>query len=249
MQQASGFRSQVAIVVGGTTGMGNAVVRQLVAAGCKTHVLDVHETTDAAFHHCDIRDHSQVQSCIAELVAREGRIDLLFIAAGVHHFATLEDTSLADFERVMSVNVNGTFHVLKEVLPVMRAQQYGNIVLMGSDQAFVGKARSAVYGMSKAAVAQLTKSLAVDYTQHNIRINCICPGTIETPMIRSVVERIGSALGLHRTAVDESMRTAQLVQRFGTPEEIGKAVMFLLSDDCRFMTGSLISVDGGFVCQ
>ncbi len=68
-------------------------------------------------------------------------------------------------------------------------------------------------------------------------------------MIRSVVERIGSVLGLHRTAVDESMRTAQLVQRFGTPEEIGKAVMFLLSDDCRFMTGSLISVDGGFVCQ
>jgi NAD(P)-dependent dehydrogenase (short-subunit alcohol dehydrogenase family) len=164
-------------------------------------------------------------------------------------FADIENTSIEEFERVLSINLKGPFYVLKEVLPVMRKQQYGNVVLMGSDQVFVGKGNSTVYGMSKAALGQLTKSLAIDYAIYNVRVNCICPGTIDTPMVESTVERFHKTSGLPIKKIYEMLRKAQPIQRLGTPEEIGKAVLFLLSDDCPFMTGALVRADGGYTCQ
>ncbi len=245
----AGFAGKVGLVVGGSSGMGNAVVRLLAAAGAKVHVLDVQPTSDGKYQSCDVRDHAEVSRCVRTIVAEEGRIDLLFIAAGVHFFGTIEETSVEEFERVLSINTKGPFYVLKEVLPVMRAQRYGNIVLMGSDQVLVGKGASAVYGLSKAALGQLTKSTAIDYAAHNVRVNCICPGTIDTPMIAPAVNRFHEISG---TPVDEIyafLRKAQPIQRLGTTEEIGRAVLFLLSDDCRFMTGALLSVDGGYTAQ
>ena len=105
----------------------------------------------------------QVSACVKNVIDRDGRIDLLFVAAGVHLFANIEQTSIGEFNRVLSINLKGTFYVLKEVLPVMRKQRYGNLVLMGSDQVFVGKGSSTVYGLTKAAIGQLTKSSAIDY--------------------------------------------------------------------------------------
>ena len=131
----------------------------------------------------------------------------------------------------------------------MRKQRYGNVVLMGSDQVLIGKGCSAVYGMSKAALGQLTKSSAIDYAPYNVRVNCICPGTIDSPMIGPSIERFHQMSGMPIEKIYEMLRTAQPIQRLGTPEEIGKAVLFLLSDDCPFMTGSLVSADGGYTCQ
>jgi NAD(P)-dependent dehydrogenase (short-subunit alcohol dehydrogenase family) len=148
MEKVSGFKDKVALVVGGASGMGNAVVRLLTREGCRTHGLDVKQTPDGLFQSCDVRDYSQVHQCVAKLINQEGRIDLLFVAAGVHLFANLEDTSVEEFERVLSINLKGPFYVLKEVLPVMRKQRSGNVVLMGSDQVFIGKGSSAVYGTS-----------------------------------------------------------------------------------------------------
>ena len=122
---ATRFADKVGLVVGGASGMGNAVVRLLSQEGCRTHVLDIKETTDGAFHRCDVRDYSQVQRSVQEVVQREGRIDLLFVAAGVHLFANIEDTTVDEFERVLSINTKGPFYVLKEVLPVMRTQRDG----------------------------------------------------------------------------------------------------------------------------
>ncbi len=229
--------------------MGNAVVRLLDEEGCRTHVLDIKETVDGSFHRCDIRDYDQVRQCVQDVAALESRIDLLFVAAGVHLFAGIEDTSIEDFERVLSINLKGPFYVLKEVLPIMRKQRYGNVVLMGSDQVLIGKGQSAVYGLSKAALGQLTKSSAIDYAPYNLRVNCICPGTIDTPMLEPSIERYHQTSGLPTEEIYEMLRKAQPVQRLGTPEEIGKAVVFLLSDDCPFMTGALVSVDGGYTCQ
>jgi NAD(P)-dependent dehydrogenase (short-subunit alcohol dehydrogenase family) len=243
------FKDKVALIVGGASGMGNAVVRLLLAEGCRTHVLDVKETAEGAFQQCDVRDYSQVQRSVQNVVDQEGRIDLLFVAAGVHLFANIEDTSIDEFERVLSINAKGPFYVLKEVLPVMRKQRYGNVVLMGSDQVFIGKGSSAAYGMSKAAVGQLTKSSAIDYAPYNVRVNCICPGTIDTPMVGPTVERFHQVSGLSIDTINEMLRTAQPIQRLGTPEEIGRAVLFLLSDECAFMTGALVSADGGYTCQ
>lgn len=249
MDEAGAYRDKVAIVVGGSSGMGNAVVRMLAHEGCRTHVLDIKETTDGLFQSCDVRSYDQVRRAVENVVTQDGRIDLLFVAAGVHLFADIEETSIEEFEDVLSVNLKGPFYVLKEVLPVMRRQHYGNVVLMGSDQVFVGKGSSAVYGLSKAALGQLTKSSAIDYAPYNVRVNCICPGTIDTPMLGPTVERFHQKSGKSVVEIYDALKTAQPVQRLGTPEEIGKAVLFLLSDDCPFMTGALISADGGYTCQ
>ena len=249
MATAVGFEGKVGLVVGGASGMGNAVVRLLSGQGARTHVFDIKETGDGVFHRCDIRDYGQVREAVGQLIAQEGRVDLLFIAAGVHLFAGIEDTSIEEFERVLSINTKGPFYVLKEVLPLMRKQRYGNIVLMGSDQVFIGKGSSAVYGLSKAALGQLTKSTAIDYAPYNVRVNCICPGTIDTPMLEPSIQRFHEVSGMPIEAIFDSLRKAQPIQRLGTAEEIGKAVLFLLSDDCAYMTGALLSVDGGYTCQ
>jgi NAD(P)-dependent dehydrogenase (short-subunit alcohol dehydrogenase family) len=249
MEKASEFKDKVALVVGGASGMGNAVVRLLVNAGCKTNVFDIKHSTDGVFQTCDVSDYNEVRRCVQNVVNQDGRLDLLFVAAGVHLFANIENTSIEEFERVLSINLKGPFYVLKEVLPIMRKQKYGNVVLMGSDQVFIGKGSSAVYGMSKAALGQLTKSLAIDYAPYNVRVNCICPGTIDTPMIGPSVERFHQATGMPIDAIYDMLRKAQPIQRLGTPEELGKAVLFLLSDDCPFMTGALVSADGGYTSQ
>jgi NAD(P)-dependent dehydrogenase (short-subunit alcohol dehydrogenase family) len=243
------FKNKVGLVVGGASGMGNAVVKQLTQEGCRTHVLDVKTTADGAVQVCDVRDYNQVRKCVQSVVDKEGRIDVLFVAAGVHLFANIEDTSIEEFERVLSINLKGPFYVLKEVLPVMRKQRYGNVVLMGSDQVFIGKGSSTVYGLTKAAVGQLTKSSAIDYAPYNVRVNCICPGTIDTPMIAPSVERFHQASGVPVPEIYEMLRKAQPIQRLGTPEEIGRVALFMLSDECPFMTGALVCADGGYTCQ
>src|SRR5690242_773441 len=113
MQRTKGFKNKVALVVGGASGMGNAVVRLLAHEGCNTHVLDAKGAKQASFRQCDVRDYNQVCRCVQNVVGQEGRIDLLFIAAGVHLFATIEETTLEEFERVLSINLKGTFYVLK----------------------------------------------------------------------------------------------------------------------------------------
>ena len=247
--KTTGFKAKIAVVAGGASGMGNAVVRLLTEAGCRVHVFDIKETADGFFHYCDVSDYDQVSACVRNVTSQDGRIDLLFVAAGVHLFANIEQTTIAEFNRVLSINLKGTFHVLKEVLPVMRMQNYGNIVLMGSDQVFIGKGSSTVYGLTKAAIGQLTKSSAIDYAPYNVRVNCICPGTVETPMLIPSVERFHQISGKSINEINEILQNAQPIQRLGTAEEIGKVVLFLLSDECPFMTGALVSADGGYTCQ
>ena len=120
---------------------------------------------------------------------------------------------------------------------------------MGSDQSFIGKGSSSVYGLTKGALAQLTKSTAIDYAPFNIRVNCICPGTIDTPLLHKSVAHFSSKSGKPIDEIDESLKTMQPMGRIGRPEEIARSVAFLLSDDSSFTTGSLLSVDGGYVCQ
>lgn len=245
----TGLEGKVALIVGGASGMGHAVVSQLLQSGGRVHVFDIEETKEGVFHRCDVRDYDRVRECVQDVLAKDGKIELLFIAAGVHLYANIENTSVEDFEEVISTNLRGPFYILKEVLPVMRDQRYGNVVLMGSDQVLIGKGNSTAYGMSKAAVGQLTKSTAIDYAPYNIRVNCICPGTIDTPMLTRTVERLHSSSGASIDDIYDLLHKAQPIQRLGTPDEIARAVVFLLSDDCPFMTGALISADGGYTCQ
>ena len=247
------FKDKVAIITGATTGIGKATRQILSQEGCRVYGFDLKpfetNSSQEIFVECDIRNHIAVTEAVKSIFDKEDKIDLLFANAGVHFVGDIEGTTVEDFENVLSTNVKGVFYTLKAVLPIMRKQKRGNIVIMGSDQSFVGKGKSSAYGLTKGAVGQLTKSTAIDYAEYNVRVKCICPGTIDTPLYHGAVDNFSKTFDLEKDKIYESVKTAQPIKRVGTPEEVAKAVAFLLSDDCGFITGSLLSIDGGYTCQ
>ena len=246
------WTNKMAIITGASSGIGKATKELLRKEGCKVYNLDINmppEELPGYFIHCDVSKRQQIKNAVDDVYNKEKKIDFLFANAGVHLFANMEETSDKEFDHVTAINIRGSFYTVKYVLPYMKAMQKGSIVFMGSDQSFTGKAQSSVYGLTKGAIAQLTKSTAIDYAAYNIRVNCICPGTINTPLLDKAVTRFSSLNGTDKNEVYKSLNTIQLLGRIGRPEEIAAVVAFLLSDENSFMTGSLVSVDGGFTCQ
>jgi len=245
------FDDKIAIITGASSGIGEATKLKLREKGAIVYNLDLfnNDPNDEYFFQCDVRDYVSVSKAVMEVHNKHGKLDLLFANAGIHFVGNIEETSIENFEEVISVNLKSVFYSLKVVLPYMRMQENGNIVLMGSDQSIIGKGRSAVYGLTKGAIAQLTKSTAIDYAAYNIRVNCICPGTIQTPLLDKAIEGFKKNTNLESDFILKSLETAQPINRIAHPNEIANVVCFLLSDDSSFMTGSLCSVDGGYTCQ
>ncbi|USE38347.1 SDR family NAD(P)-dependent oxidoreductase [Endozoicomonas sp. SCSIO W0465] len=245
------FQHKVVIVSGGTSGIGLATGQRLSGEGARVYNLDIvdSEAVGSRFIHCDVSSFDQVQNAVQSITAAEGKIDALFANAGIHKVGTIEDTTVEEMQRVIGVNCFGIFYLLKTVLPVMRKQQCGSVLLMGSDQSFVGKGSSAVYGMSKGAVAQLAKSTAIDYAPFNIRVNCICPGTCETGILKNAVGELNQLSGVSETETLNRLKTAQPMKRIAKPAEIASLACYLLSSENSFMTGALVPVDGGYTCQ
>lgn len=245
------FDKKVAVITGGTTGIGNATCAKLKQEGALVYNLDIKEsnTEGIGFIKCDVRNYQEVQNAIKDIVNKGGKIDLLFANAGIHMTGNIEDTGIHDFENVLSINLKGLYYTVKEVIPIMRQQQKGSIVLTGSDQSFIGKGNSSVYGLTKGAIGQFTKSTAIDYAPYNIRVNCICPGTVETPLLTKAVAGFDKATKMGRDTIYKMLEEAQPIKRLGTAEEIANVVSFLLSDESSFITGALIAADGGYTCQ
>lgn len=245
------FSNKVVIITGASTGIGEATAKKLVLQNAIVYNLDILETQheNINFIKCDVSDYSSVKNAVAKVMEIEKRVDLLFANAGIHLFANIEETSIEEFEKVLDVNIKGVYYILKEVIPVMKEQNEGKILLMGSDQSFVGKGKSSVYGLTKGAIAQLTKSTAIDYAPYNIKVNCICPGTIDTPLLHKAVDRFKSLTSMQNDEVMKLLEEAQPIQRIAKPEEVANMACYLLSDENSFMTGSLVSVDGGYTCQ
>lgn len=245
------WNQKTVIITGASSGIGRATRLLLHEKGASVFNLDIAPQEDQAgvWISCDMLDREGIRKAIHQVADQSGRIDMLFANAGIHLFATIEQTSDEELDRLVGINILGTYITLQTVLPYMRQQQKGSIVLMGSDQSFVGKASSSVYGMTKGAVAQLAKSTAIDYAPFNVRVNCICPGTINTPLLDKAVARYASISGEATDKIMRDLNTIQPAGRIGRPEEIAEAVAFLLSDESSFVTGSLLSADGGYVCQ
>jgi NAD(P)-dependent dehydrogenase (short-subunit alcohol dehydrogenase family) len=245
------WKNTVTVITGASSGIGKATLELLRNEGSLVYNLDNMPSSqpDPYFIDCDVSNRGTVEHAIKTIYDREKRINFLFSNAGRHLFANIEDTSYEQLESLVSINLMGTFCLLKTVIPLMKRQQKGSIVLMGSDQSFVGKASSAVYGMTKGAIAQLTKSTAIDYAPFNIRVNCICPGTIQTPLLDNAVKQFVNHSGQEAAAVYASLDSAQPLGRIGRPDEIANTVRFLFSDDSSFITGALIAADGGYTCQ
>ena len=239
----------VCVVTGGSLGIGLAVVERFAKNGYQVVNLDIRDfdkpVEQAQWMECDVTSESAVSDCITETLNRFGRIDVLVSNAGMHFSATIEDTSPKDFDRVFSLNVKGAYHAVRAVLPAMKQAKSGAIIIMASDQAIIGKRNSFAYNMSKAALASMAKTTALDYASFNIRANAVCPGTIETPLYHKYV----AASGADKAQVHAEEEAAQPLGRLGQPDEVAAFTYFLASDDAKFITGSLHSIDGGYTAQ
>lgn len=245
------LEGRVALVTGAASGIGFASALRFAREGASIVGLDLAETSEwkqvadaaagAAFHVADVRDEAAQAEVAAATTKAFGRIDVLVAAAGIASGGPVHLLAEEEWQRVQDVNLKGTFLSAKAVLPQMLEQRSGSIVTIASVEGIEGAEGGSTYNASKGGVILLTKNLAMDYGRMGIRSNCICPGFIDTPLFRSVV---GSDAfpDLYRDRIREQHELA----RFGRPEEVAAAVLFLASDDASFVSGVALPVDGGF---
>ncbi|WP_286272984.1 SDR family NAD(P)-dependent oxidoreductase [Thalassotalea hakodatensis] len=236
------------IVTGGSSGIGLSIAQSFMAKGYRVCNLDINDGGVGEFFHCDVTDHQSVHQTI-ELIAESSSIDVLVSNAGVHFSATIEDTSPYELQRIFDINVKGAYSAIQAVLPVMKAQKQGAIILISSDQAIIAKRNSFAYNLSKSALASMAKTTALDYAQYNIRANAVCPGTIETSLYHNAINAYCERSGADKSEVHQEEASLQPLNRLGQPEEVAALVTFLASDEASFITGSLQVIDGGYTAQ
>ena len=239
---------KVCIVTGGSSGIGLSIVKLFLAKNYQVFNLDITVSAVGDFYHCDITDVRQVNEVI-ENIAKKHRIDVLVSNAGIHFSGSIENTSEAELDRVFNINVKGAYAAVKAVLPAMKTQKDGAIILMSSDQALIAKHNSFAYNLSKAALASMAKTTALDYAQFNIRANAVCPGTIETPLYHQAINNYCEKSGANKAEVHAEEAALQPLGRLGQAEEVAELVYFLASDKAKFITGSLQVIDGGYTAQ
>ena len=240
---------QVAIVTGGSQGIGYAIVEKLLNEQYQVFNLDIVPGELGEFRECDVSQVATVKSVIQTILSTTGRIDLLVSNAGRHLSADIEATDETTLDALFALNVKGAYAALQAVLPQMRVQHSGAIVLLASDQALIAKKNSFAYNLTKHALASMAKTTALDYARFNIRVNAVCPGTIETPLFHQAIDRYCANSGADKAAVVADEAAEQPLGRLGQPEEVAALVAFLASDNARFITGSLQLIDGGYTCQ
>jgi NAD(P)-dependent dehydrogenase (short-subunit alcohol dehydrogenase family) len=242
---------KVAIVTGAASGIGRATARLLAAEGAKVVAVDLNEAAgrelegeSVVFVAADVSRGADVERAVATAVERFGGLDILFNNAGIAIFKTLEETSEEEWDRVVDVNLKACYLGIKHAIPAMRARGGGAIVNTASVPGFATAAGVGAYGATKHGVIGLTKAAALELAGDNIRVNAVCPGAVDTPLMRENLRAVGDeAEELRKIAQSEP------IGRVGQPDEIARAVLFLVSDEASFATGAPFLIDGGLVAR
>jgi NAD(P)-dependent dehydrogenase (short-subunit alcohol dehydrogenase family) len=227
----------VAVVTGAGSGIGAACAARLTAEGAVVATLDIAGEVD---HLVDVTDETGVADAFGAVVGGLGHLDVVVNAAGVAGGGPVHLLDSTEWDRVVDINLKGTFLVNKHSALHMLEQGKGSIVNIASIEGLEGTEGGSAYNASKGGVVLLTKCLAIDYGRRGLRVNCICPGGIDTPMLRAITDPDGMELYRDR------LRDEHLLGRFGRPSEIAAAAAFLASEDASFITGHALVVDGGF---
>ncbi len=244
------FKGKVAIVTGGASGIGEATVRAFVREGANVIIADyadhgqqladelAGEHQQAIFIKTDVTKTKAVQELIARTVENYGRLDIMFATAGIAADGPIDELDESAWQKTIDINLTGVYLCDKYAIDQMRSQGGGVIVNCGSIHSHVGKSGVTAYAAAKGGVKLLTQTLAIDYGTQNIRVNAVCPGYIDTPLLKDIPDDKKDALvALHPMG------------RLGRAEEVASAVLFLASDESSFITGSSLMVDGGYTAQ
>ena len=242
-----------ALITGGASGIGRATALLFAREGAAVAVVDVDQANgqavvrtivddggQAIFVRCDVTQARDCQRAVQQTVSELGGLDVLFNNAGIIRRASVLETSEEEWDRVMAVNVKSVFLLSKYAIPIMAQAGGGVIINTASGWGLVGGRKAAAYCASKGAVVLLTTAMALDHGQQNVRVNCICPGDTDTPMLRDEAQQLGEP--------DEQFLTEAAqrpLQRIGRPEDIAQAALYLASDASSFVTGATLVVDGG----
>lgn len=256
------LQNKVAVVTGGCGGIGRAICARLRKEGATVFAADLSAQgsfdTDAEsganYLQLDVTSEESVKAMMATIESREGKLDILINAAGIEIEKTIEDTSLEEWNRSFAVNVTGTFLTSKYALPLMRkAAKEGSsasIINFGSYDGFIADPGLAAYCASKGAVHALTKAMACDHGPEGIRVNAVCPGYIDTPMLQSFFNGDGSGGdGGDIETLQQAVRDVHPLRTYGTPTDVANLVNWLASDEARYASGQLWILDGGLSAQ
>jgi len=240
------LKNKVAIVTGGASGIGAAAVREMISEGAHVLIADLNEAAEeltkeldnTIFLKTNIGLEEDVKHMFEQVEATFGRLDILFNSAGINTMEKIDQLIIDNVRRIIDINLTGTILTSKYSLKLFKKTRSGSIINTASVLAHVGQVKNLAYAASKAAIVNMTKTVALEYAKYNIRVNSISPGFIDTPFL-------GDDKELLKSYLEQAIPFARL----GRPEEVAKVVTFLASDDASYITGADLQIDGGFLAK
>jgi len=246
--------SKILIVSGGSSGIGESIVHKFLLNNYLVYNLDIKNNTELSnkqnyrWINVDVSNNEQVSTAVNSITETHDFIDVVIPNAGLHLSGNIETTTDEQLYRLLNLNLLGAYWLIKYTIPYMK-RKGGAIITIGSDQSSIAKENSAVYGMTKAALAHLTKSTALDYAKFNIRANCIGAGTIDTPLYRKAIYDYSQRSGIPLDKIERDEAITQPIGRIGYSTEVAELAYFLAQENVSYITGAVIPIDGGYISR
>ena len=242
------LRNKKAIVTGGEGGIGTAICQRFRDEGAEVISADLSACNDwekgVEFRALDVTSEEQIKSLYSELNDHWGQVDILVNAAGIEIEKTIEETTLEEWNRIFAINVTGTFLMSKYALPLLRKSSDASVINFGSYDGFIADPKLAAYCATKGAIHALTRAMACDHGPDGIRVNAICPGFVDTPMLKQFLDDGPDHIDMRQKAIE-----AHPLRTIGTPEDMANLVNWLASDEARYASGQLWVLDGALSAQ